>query len=269
MKRPLATSLLALGALLALSACESGDAEVSEATGGTGSGGAGAGAGGTSGSAGTAVCPDANEAIDPTALIDDMEDQNEGLARVSDRNGSWWTGRDDTPGATIQPSDPVLPEMIPGGRCGSRYAMHVTGQGFNDWGASLGLGFRYAMQPDGTWGADPVDAHTRTGVTFWARIGDTSTDRVRFNLGDVHSAPAGGLCQVGGPPGTGCYSTFGVYLTALGTSWRRYKIPFAGLTQLPFGLQADAVDTERLYDIAFAFDSGAIFDLWIDDLEFY
>jgi hypothetical protein len=260
-------ALVALGASLGLSACDSQDSGVHDGAGGSGTGGAASG--GTSGSPAIASCPDASEAIDPTALIDDMEDRNGALPELEDRNGSWWTGHDDTVGGTIQPSDPVLPEMIPGGRCGSVYAMHVTGQGFNDWGASLGLGFRYGMQADGTWAAEPVDCHDRTGVTFWARIGDTSTNRVRFNLGDAHSAPVAGLCELNGPPEKGCYSSFGVYLTGLGTGWRRYKIPFSGLTQPAFGLQADAVDTERLYDITFAFDSGAIFDLWIDDLEFY
>jgi hypothetical protein len=252
----------------ALSGCESEDGTVRDASGGAGGTGGVANAGAPS-SGGSIACPDAGEGIDPTALIDDMEDRDDALARIADRNGAWWTGHDDTSGATIQPSAPVLPELIPGERCGSRYAMHVTGQGFNDWGASLGLGFRYAMRADGEWEAAPVDAHIRTGITFWARIGDTSTNRIRVNIGDVHSAPVAGLCQLDGPPDQGCYSTFGVYLTELDSHWKRYQIPFAGLTQPPFGLQADALDTERLYDIAFAFDSGAIFDLWVDDLKFY
>ena len=45
----------------------------------------------------------------------------------------WWAGGDDpskATGATITPDGVVTAEKIPGGRCGSIYANHVTGQGF-------------------------------------------------------------------------------------------------------------------------------------------
>lgn len=211
------------------------------------------------------TCPDPNEAIDPTAVIDDLEDQNASILPVSGRSGGWWTAGDETPGATIVPAlgDPALPELIPGERCGSRFAMRVTGQGFNDWGAMLGLSLVYESA-----GMAPYDASSREGVTFWARIGDTSTNQVRFAVTDVNSEPAGGLCDPEG--GTnGCFDTFGVVMSSLDTSWKLYKIPFSGLTQRDFGRPAEAVEKTAIYFFSFNFEPNAIFDLWVDDISFY
>ena len=189
-----------------------------------GAGGAGGAAtDGAGGGGGVAVmpmnCGDVNAPIDPTALIDDMEDGNFQAAMISGRNGSWWAGGDATPGASMQPNGDAPPEMIPGGRCGSHWAMHVTGNGFNDWGAEVSVSFRYGNNDAGVAGLLPYDAHFRTGLTFWARIGDTSTNQVRLAVADEHARPEAGICIVNGPPGQGCYDTFGVDLTQLDTTW--------------------------------------------------
>jgi hypothetical protein len=218
------------------------------------------------GSGPAVVCPDPAEPIDPTALIDDLEDQDPTLLPIGHRSGGWWTAGDDTPGATIVPDreGPAYPELIPGGRCGSRYAMRVTGQGFSEWGAILGISLAY-----GSAGALFYDASFRDGVTFWARIGDTSSNRMRLSISDVNSEPAGGRCEVDGPPGTGCYDAFSVMISNLDTTWKRYKIPFGGLTQRDFGLPAEALDTTQIYTIGFNFEQGTVFDFWVDDIAFY
>jgi hypothetical protein len=200
-------------------------------------------------------CGDPNEAVDPTALIDDMEDGNDRLAVVAARPPA---------AGTIVPEGIAPAELIPGGRCGSSYAMRVTGQGFTVWGAGLGLNFVYDAS-----GAPPYDASAYEGITFWARVGDTSTNQVRLALGDVNSDPHGGVCVEGGLIEEACWDTFGVNLSPLGTSWTRFTIPFAGLSQRGFGLHADAVETSELYTLSFNLDAGAVFDLWIDDLRFY
>lgn len=210
-------------------------------------------------------CPDPNDAVDPTAMIDDFEDQDALLLPIGGRSGGWWTAGDETPEATIDPAlgTDAAPSPINGGRCGSSHAMRISGQGFDDWGAMLGLSLVYESGGQG-----PYDASNREGVTFWARIGDTSTDRVRFALSDVNSQPEGGLCEPEGPPEVACYDTYGTLLTQLGVTWKRYRIPFDGLTQREFGLQADLA-TDALYSIQFTFEPGAVFDLWVDDIEFY
>jgi hypothetical protein len=236
---------------------------------------AGGGQGGESSREPELVCPDPNETIDPTAVVDDLEDQNGKLLPVNGRSGGWWTAGDDTLGATVVPAPAELtgleatPEAIPGGRCNSAFAMRVTGQGFTDWGAVLGISLAYGKRPNGLDGSVPYDASARTGVDFWARIGDTSTNQVRFAVGDGHSEPDGGHCVEDGDIGEECYDTFGVYLTQLDTNWHHYRIPFAGLGQRDFGYKADAVATAELYTLLFNFDPGAVFDFWIDDISFY
>jgi hypothetical protein len=209
--------------------------------------------------------------IDPTALIDDMEGGTSAIAMIGGRNGAWWAGGDATPGGVIQPNGLMTPEVIPGGRCGSHYAQRVTGYGFTDWGAVVVMNFRYGTLPDagGTMGDLPIDAHFRTGITFWARIGDTSSNNIRFSVGDEHSQPEGGLCIPNGPIGQNCYDTFGVPLPQLTTEWQHFQIPFLGLTQLGFGVPAPTVDTSNLYTVQFSLQPGTIFDLWIDDISFY
>lgn len=220
-------------------------------------------------------CPSPIEIIDPTATIDDFEDQNGSLVPVNGRDGGWWTAGDTTPGATIVPEKSELtgleatPEAIPGGHCGSSFAMRITGQGFLDWGAILGLNFAYGTRPNGESGGVEYDASGRTGVDFWARIGDTSTNQVRLAFGDANSEPDGGVCVEDGDVGENCYDSFGVYLTQLDTEWHHYRVPFAGLSQRDFGVPADGVDVEHLYTLTFNFDPGAIFDFWVDDVMFY
>jgi hypothetical protein len=185
---------------------------------------------------------------------------------VSRRNGGWWSAGDATPGATIEPGlgAAAVPVSIPGGRCGSRFAMRVSGQGFEEWGSMIGLSFVY-----GSGGILEYDASAYQGMTFWARIGDTSINQVRFAISDRNTEPQGGVCVEDGPPGQGCFDSFGVVLSNLDTRWKRYRIPFAGLTQRDFGLRTEALLREAVYSVNFAFEPGAVFDLWLDDLEFF
>ena len=224
--------------------------------------------------AGTVNCPATNGPIDPTAMIDDMESGSDpNIPMTAGRDGSWWAGGDSvSPSATITPSNTGGPAVaIPnGGRCGSLHAMRVSGQGFTSW-AVLTVSMRYGTDPDaGVMQILPYDVHTRTGVTFWARIGDTSAADVRFGVSDKWSRPEGGICDASVTNGpTACYDTFGVPLTQLGTTWTQYQIPFGGLSQRMFGLQRQTLDTTAIYTIDFNFQTGEIFDFWVDDIAFY
>jgi hypothetical protein len=240
----------------------------------------GKGAAGMKGMAGSGgmkpmiTCPDPNEAIDPTATIDNLEDGDANLA-IGDHTGGWWTASDDTPGGSMVPVQTEIsgelarPELLPEERCGSLMAMRVTGQGFTDWGAVIGLNFGWGPVASGGEDILPFDASARTGVEFWARIGDTSTNQVRYQVSDSNSEPAGGKCVVDGGDGLECYDSFGTDLPSLDTTWHRYKIPFAGLTQRDFGLEADGVLTTEIYQISFNFLTPTPFDFWVDDVSFY
>ncbi len=103
----------------------------------------GSGAGGSGVDSGTINCGDPYAPIDPTAVIDDMETPDYMTVRAAGRAGAWWAGGDPTsPGASITPNGDAPAEPIPGGRCGSKYAMHVTGQGYTVWSVlSVSMGW--------------------------------------------------------------------------------------------------------------------------------
>jgi len=232
-------------------------------------GGAGSSGGGTSGT-GTVNCGD-DQAIDPTAVIDDMEEPDYMTVRAGGRTGAWWAGGDDPSkpkGATIQPNGDAPAETIPGGRCGSKSAMHVTGQGWGEW-AVLSVSMGWGAVDGGEPGLLPNDNDFRTGVTFWARIGDTSSNSVRLAISDKYSRPEGGICVLNGAPEVACYDTHGVDLTQLDTTWRQYRIPFGGLTQRDFGLRRARLDASSIYTIEFQLTPSTVFDFWVDDLSFY
>jgi hypothetical protein len=257
----------ALAALLAAAggACSS-DAGIRDGQGGGGSGGGGGGGAGGNGIA----CGDSNQAIDPTALIDDMEASDPAIAMIGGRIGSWWAGGDpNSPAGSITPNGLAASEPIPGGRCGSMQAVRITGQGFAEW-AVLTTTMRWDSVDGGATAAQPYNAQGRSGVRFWARVGDTSTDQIRFSISDKYSRPEGGLCVENGPIGETCYDTHGTPLTGLGTSWRQFQIPFSGLTQRQFGLpRPEGLDTSAIYTIDFNFPMESVFDFWLDDISFY
>ncbi len=234
-------------------------------------GGLGTGGGGGGGAHPAIACPDGGGPVDPTAMIDDMEAGGYALLMEGGRNGTWWAGGDSvSPNASIVPNGDAASELIPnGGRCGSLHAKHVTGQGFTSW-AVLTASLRDGLSDGGVYAAQPYDASARSGITFWARIGDTSANQVRFAVSDKYSRPEGGICDPNASTGAAaCYDTFGVDLSPLTTTWTQYRIPFAGLGQRNFGLQRPALDTSALYTIDFNLYVNEIFDLWVDDIAFY
>jgi len=210
-----------------------------------------------------------NEAVDPTAVIDDMEAPDYMTVRASGRSGAWWAGGDaESPGASITPNGDAAAETIPGGRCGSQYAMHVTGHGYSMW-AVLSASMGWGSVDGGAEGLLPNDNSFRTGVTFWAHIGDTSSNQVRLAISDKYSRPEGGICVENGAADVACYDTHGVDLTQLDTTWKQYRIPFGGLTQRNFGLKRDHLDASSIYTVEFQFNPTSVFDFWLDDISFY
>jgi hypothetical protein len=269
---------LYLTALCVAAGCSSspsaapGDGSAGSAAGASGASGV-SGGGGTGGAAGTAAmsCAGNGGPVDPTALIDDMEATAPAILMEGGRNGSWWAGGDAlSPGASIDPNGDASAEVIPGGRCGSLHAMHVTGQGFTSW-ADLSVSMRYGVIDGGLSGPLPYDAHIRTGITFWARIGDTSAAQVRLGISDKYSRPEGGFCNdtASATTATACYDLFGIDLQPISTTWTQYRIPFAGLGQRNFGLQKPSLDTSSIYSIEFDFYPNETFSFWIDDISFY
>jgi hypothetical protein len=172
---------------------------------------------------------------------------------------------DGTASGTIEPEADAAPppERILGGRCGSEYAIHLTGQGFTEWGAVVSVAFRYTDQQE------PIDASEFSGITFWARVGELHTSPVRLQFQDSTTYPEGGLCNIEPGSSDECYDGWGTALTDLGEEWRQYKIPFSRVSQRGYGLQGEAIDPENLFVIDWTLSASAIYDLWVDDVWFY
>jgi hypothetical protein len=205
-------------------------------------------------------------------MIDDMELPAPPILLSANGSGEWWAGGDDASkatGASITPDGDATAELIPGGRCDSKYAIHITGHGFQEWSvvsASFGWGAVDGGPPQHL----PYDAQTRVGLTFWARIGDTSSASVRLNVPDAYSSGDGGICDMTATSGdTACYDHFGVTLSGLDFTWKQYRIPFSGLSQQTFGLPRPSVDLTRIYSVDFLFPLGSAYDFWVDDISFY
>lgn len=278
--RPAATTLaaVALATLCQVSACSDENASHAFDGGQGGQGGATKAVGGSTGEGGVRAdagsplaCDNPSDPIEPAAVLSDFENGSSQLADHENRVGAWWSSGDTTAGGILKPNGEVRPESIPGGRCGSLRALHVTGSGFLDWGATVGVSLNYGPNDAGTPGDRPWDASAYRGVTFWARVGETSGNEVRIGVSDEYANPAGGLCMIGGGQGKDCYDSFGIDLPRLDTTWRKYKIAFSGLTQRGFGVASPTgkLDASAIYHIEFATPSGAVFDFWLDDIGFY
>lgn len=232
-------------------------------TGGMGGGG-GMGAGTTGGGTSAPECDAGFGPIDPTAIIDNMEDGDPLIAQVLDRNGSWWVTGDPTPeGMVTPPSNAApLPERILGGRCDSQRAIRVTGQGFKEWGAVVSAGMGYDTKSTAT------DASTFEGVMFWARVGETNSSKIRVQFQDSQTYPEGGICNPVPGSSDECYNGFGTELP-IDTKWRLFKLVFSRMTQRDFGYRGAGLDTSQIYTIEWNLDANSVFDLWVDDVWFY
>lgn len=119
-----------------------------------------------------------------------------------------------------------------------------------------------------------VDASQLTGVQFYAII-NTGTTGARLTVGNLYTHPSGGMCTTASGP-RGCYDNPGAPLT-IGTTWMKYQVPFASLTQLGFGnpspVGPDFPKSAILHlkwDVVVPMTGPtAPWELWIDDLTFY
>jgi hypothetical protein len=112
----------------------------------------------------------------------------------------------------------------------------------------------------------PYDAHTFTGIVFWAK----GAPSIHVMVLEPATVPAslqgqGGTCTPMGSFGCGDSHRANVALTA---SWEQYAVPFMNLSQAGWGVTA-AFDPAQILSIQFAVDPVASFDFWIDDVGFY
>ena len=186
----------------------------------------------------------------PNGLIDDLEDGNNQIAKLEDREGYWFASADPE-GSTIFPKGDFKPE--PGGPNGSKFAAHVHGKTAKS-GKSIYTTFGFALlNPKGNY-----DASKYKGISFWAK----GPGKVRFRLPDVDTDPAGDKCS-------DCYNHFGVDLF-LSDKWTRYTVPFERTQMSPgWGDPAPELNRKALFGVEWGFSSpDTEYDIWIDDIEF-
>ena len=82
----------------------------------------------------------------------------------------------------IQPSPSYFDDPLPadrianGGRCASKFAMHVRGGAFIDFGGMLGVQL-----------GQPFDASAYEGVSFWARMAPGSQQTAKLTVSDKYT----------------------------------------------------------------------------------
>jgi hypothetical protein len=168
-----------------------------------------------------------------------------------------------------------------GGRCQSRYAMHIAGGPYVDYGGNMSLNFAPALNVTNLDVLDEITGTERpgqdfSGITFWGRLGaGPSGNNLRVEVGEKHTdqnytgLEGGPICT----PNTtadndeeGC-DKFGAF-AALRSDWQQYYVPFADMRQAGWGRRAEQFDLTGLFSLAISFAQGT-WDFWIDDLAFY
>jgi hypothetical protein len=145
--------------------------------------------------------------------IDQMEDGNSAIEETAQRSGTWFPINDKT-------------------------SKQVSGGGFTDWGAGMGLELRNQQ---------PYDLSKYAGVTFWARRAPRTTATLRFSLPDTATSTRAGQCEM-------CENHFGTDLN-LTTAFRRYSFTWQELKQEDWGDPQPALNTKEVYGLRFQFGS--------------
>jgi hypothetical protein len=203
-------------------------------------------------------------------LIDDMEDPYSAILAVAGRGGNWFAFNDDSDGAkqTPRPNINYPMERLDVPRDGSLQSVRTHGFGFREWGAGIGFEINSTK---------PYDASAYAGVAFWGRRGPTSDPTIRADVTDHFTAPAGGECdQFAACNRSGncdpslkvCYDTFGVDIE-LTEDWVFYEYLWSDMFQLGWsGNPQESITQDEIYGMRFQTETGAEFDVWIDDIAF-
>ena len=217
-------------------------------------------------------CGDVNQAIDPTAVIDDMEapDYTDRSAQAA-RSGAWWAGGDAKSPRRHHHAQRRRPRRVDPGRAlrqQVRDARHRAG--LHRSGPSLSVSMGWGSVDGGAEGLLPNNNDFRTGLTFWARIGDTSSNKVRLAISDKYSRPRGRLLRrTTTDMSLACYDTHGVDLTQL--RYHLEAVPHPVRRPHPAQLRPAAAagrPGQHLHDRV-PVRAVTPFDFWVDDIAFY
>ncbi|MEM9454086.1 MAG: hypothetical protein AAGF11_07895 [Myxococcota bacterium] len=191
------------------------------------------------------------------ALIDDLEvepgevDPDSNIIEHDGRVGSWYVYNDGSGGGLQNGGDAFMPQ--PGGAEGSAYTARTWGEGFDTWGAGMGVAINASMTDC------PYDAAAFEGISFWAR--GTGTVRVQLPIMATVPTEAGGTCS-----GV-CYDTFGLEVE-LTDVWTFYAFAWDELAQQGWGDPA-MFDPQELMQVQWQAPAATEFDIYVDTLSFW
>jgi len=198
-------------------------------------------------------CPTSVSTCDPL-MIDDLEDRDTALCKVSGRRGYWYTASDST--GTLEQAN-FAPSLIPEGRGASLYAARFSGSGFTDWGAEMGLHLNEQGRT-----AQPYNLGPSGAIKFWMK--SNAPVSVKFPMLETTQIISGGTCV--GDFDNGCDDHFHFEVAAPTTDdWAEYTVPFDALARTG---NAGSVtwDSSRVTGLIFGVAGGPAFDVWVDDI---
>jgi hypothetical protein len=199
-------------------------------------------------------------------------------------HGSWYLQSPNgttMPPAPGQPNNtaPVIPATITIGTDpldpASTYAVHVLGSGQQNMGTVFSFAqLTVSLNTLSETQVGNVDASAYTGVQFYGII-NTAASGARLTVADLYTDPSGGMCTIASGA-KACFDNPGAQLTP-STTWTKYQVPFASLTQLGFGNPSPlGVDFPKRAIVDLKWDIGipstgatAPWEIWVDDLTFY
>ena len=149
------------------------------------------------------------------------------------------------------------------------YALHVVGEGLDDWGISITQDFL----------SDPLNGTEWDGLSFWVRRGPGAVGRSMLaaitewhtrnpdNDDPARRDDEDGFCEDYDNIVELKCDRFGVGV-GMEEQWRFVAIPFSSMNQQGFGAQAPCAYVSQILGVAFQVSTGS-WDLWIDDVAFY
>jgi hypothetical protein len=249
-------------------------------TGATGAAGDSSAAGstsaaGTTGSAGatgtTGASADCTMDMGTTDnTISDFEDGSGSVLPNGNRNGGWYSYVDTAATCMVMPppNGTATAAEIPGGRCGSMFAMRFQGMGCSVFGAGVGTDLAAPAAGDaGTTTAaakTPYDVSAYTGVSFWVRADKGSSLRFKMPMTDDTKTTDGGSCVEAAT--AKCSDDFGANI-ALTKNWVKKTVLFSAMKQEGWGKKFTWTPA-HVTSIQFQVPVVAAFDVWIDDVSF-
>jgi hypothetical protein len=220
----------------------------------------------------------------PPALITTVEAADAGFSNTC-IHGQWYLealNGTTMPAAPGRPNNlvPVVPSPITIGTDpldpSSTFAVHVSGSGQQNMGTTFAFAqLTASLNTPSATQIGSVDATAYTGIQFYAII-KTGTTGARLTVANLYTDPAGGKCTTTPGQPTSCFDHPGAPLT-ISTTWMKYQIPFASLTQIGFGNQSPtgaafprSAITLLKWDIGVPMTGPTDpWDLSVDDLTFY